>query len=464
MRERALELITAAVIAVPLLALAALHAWPQHDPLIMRNHLHFWSVGATALASAIACGVIVAGARTLRETRLLFLALAFVSIGGIFSVHGLLTPHVLVETFYPALAVSSWASVLAGSAFVALSAAPLPRSIERAVARAGAAIFAWATVGIALYITLSFRAERWLDWAPTDERAAQYLIAATATALFAYAAYRYWQAFQFARLPSQGAMVIALALLADVPAILLWGQLWAFSWWMYHLLYGAAFVVLFAGWAYEARRAGSLNVIADALSMRDALAALDRGRDAHLIELVDAIETKDRATLGHVRRVSAYALAAGRELRLGATELRDLALAAEMHDVGKIGVPDQILAKPGRLTPDEHAEMQRHAQRGGRIASGVRSLRGIAAVIGAHHERLNGAGYPDGLRGEQIPFLARIIAVADTYDAMTSDRPYRRAMSHDEAVAELERVRGVELDAACVDALVRSLDTRRAAA
>jgi HD-GYP domain-containing protein (c-di-GMP phosphodiesterase class II) len=239
---------------------------------------------------------------------------------------------------------------------------------------------------------------------------------------------------------------------------------WAYSWWIYRVVYGVAFVVLFAGWAVEVRRAGSLKVIAEGLSMRDALAQLNRGHGAHVRELVDAIEAKDVATLGHVRRVSAYALAIGQRLGLAPPDLRALALAAEMHDVGKIGVPDAILGKPGSLTDEEFREMQRHTGRGFDIASRIDVLKELAPVIRAHHERMNGRGYPDGLSGDEIPLLARIIAVADTFDAMTSVRPYRPAMTHAAAIAELQRVRGAELDPRCVDAFLASLQEQHPAA
>jgi HD-GYP domain-containing protein (c-di-GMP phosphodiesterase class II) len=160
------------------------------------------------------------------------------------------------------------------------------------------------------------------------------------------------------------------------------------------------------------------------------------------------------ATLGHVRRVSAYALAIGKKLGLHGQELRSLVLAAELHDVGKIGVPDHILGKPGSLTEEETAEMRRHTQRGFEIAQRVPALRALAPVIRAHHERVGGTGYPDALIGEQIPLLARIIAVADSFDAMTSARPYRAAISREAAIEELRRVRGRELDPRCVDAFL----------
>lgn len=453
-----------AALASPILALAYFKLIPQHDGLIADKPLHFWAVGMTSLFAAVACTVVIASARSLRETRLLFLALAFVAIGGIFSVHGLMTPGLIFKGMHNPLIVASWGSILAGSTLVALSALQLPPAVERFISRGGSAIFAWASIAVAAFVVLSFTQHGWLDWAPTDQKPIQYALMVYATGLFAFAAVRYAQAYQFARLPSQGAMVIALILLAQVPAILLWGVPWYLSWWIYHVVYGIAFVVLFAGWAIEVRRAGSLKVISEGLSMRDALAQLSRGHGAHVRELVDAIEAKDVATLGHVRRVSAYALAIGQRLGLAPAELRALALAAEMHDVGKIGVPDAILGKPGSLTDEEFREMQRHAGRGFDIASRIDVLKELAPVIRAHHERMNGRGYPDGLAGDEIPLLARIIAVADTFDAMTSVRPYRPAMTHATAIAELQRVRGAELDPRCVDAFLASLQDQQPAA
>ena len=442
----------------PTAAFALLLATPSIDPVLMSNSVHFWSVSGVALFAAIACALVIVSGQTLRETRVLFLALAFVSIAGIFSVHGLMTPGYIKHEFHASLSVSAWISVAAGSLFVALSAIDTPARVERFLRSAGSAVFAWVAVGIGAYIVLSLSIETWLDAVPTDDRRLQYAIALGSLALYLFATVRYLEAYRFAKLPSQAAMVVALALLCQVPPIILWGTTWHLSWWLYHALYVGAFMVLFVGWAVEARRAGSLKVIAEGLSMRDALAQLNRGHDAHVLELVDAIEAKDVATLGHVRRVSAYALAIGKKLGLHGNELRSMVLAADLHDVGKIGVPDQILAKPGTLDAEETAEMRRHALRGYEIAERVPALKSLAPVIRAHHERMSGNGYPDGLDGERIPLLARIIAVADSYDAMTSRRPYRAAMTGEEAVAELLRVRGSELDARCVDAFLEWLD------
>jgi HD-GYP domain-containing protein (c-di-GMP phosphodiesterase class II) len=453
-----------AALLAPMAALAVLYENPDLDPIWHDTGFHFWVVGVTALAAAIAACVVILSAKTLRETRLLFLALAFVCIAGIFSVHGLLTPGYIEHEFYASVPVSSWVSIAAAAIFIALSAAELPGPVERFMHRAGVLIFAWVTVGVAAYLVLSLAVDEWLDWVPLDNPGMQYATGFASMALIAFAIRRYWQAYQFARLPAQASTTLALVMLLEVPPLIMWGWAWHISWWMYHAAYGGAFVVLFGGWAIEARRAGSLSAIADALSMRDALAQLNRGRDQHILELVSAIETKDKHTLRHVSRVGAHALDIGKQMGLPAQDLRSLVLAAQMHDVGKIGVPNAILMKPDHLTDVEYDEVKRHAARGGSIARRVDALRPLAHVIRAHHERYNGRGYPDGLAGEEIPLLARIIAVADTYDAMTSDRPYRQALSPDAACAELRRVRGTELDPACVDAFLASFDGAQAAA
>ena len=198
----------------------------------------------------------------------------------------------------------------------------------------------------------------------------------------------------------------------------------------------------------------------DALSMRDAVAQLNRGRERPIIELVEQLEAKDRYTVGHVHRVGTFAYDIGQQLGLSHSELRQCVLAAEMHDIGKLNTPESILLKPGRLTDEETVEMRKHAVRSGEIAKRVATLGPIALAIRAHHEQFAGGGYPDGIAGDEIPLIARIVSVADTYDAMTSTRPYRKAMTHESALAELRRVSGTQLDPRCVDAFLASFDDR----
>jgi response regulator RpfG family c-di-GMP phosphodiesterase len=171
--------------------------------------------------------------------------------------------------------------------------------------------------------------------------------------------------------------------------------------------------------------------------------------------LTAALEARDEETSGHSRRVVAFSLRLGREMGLGDDELRSLEFGAMLHDVGKIGVPDAILRKPGQLTEEEWVRMKVHPAHGARILSGVRFLEGAARVVAQHHEKWEGSGYPVGLAGEAIDLNARIFAVADAFDAMTSDRVYRRGRPYGAALEELERCAGAHFDPGVVVAFGR---------
>lgn len=168
--------------------------------------------------------------------------------------------------------------------------------------------------------------------------------------------------------------------------------------------------------------------------------------------IADALEAKDHYVYGHARRVSGYALAVGRRMRLSGQTLEQLSLAALMHDVGKVGTPDAILLKPDALTEGERAAVRQHSERGARLLAGVPDMEEVAAAVRHHHEDFDGSGYPDGLAGEQIPVASRIIRVADAYDAMTSPRPFRRALGHEAAVEELRKDAGRQFDPEVVKA------------
>jgi len=174
--------------------------------------------------------------------------------------------------------------------------------------------------------------------------------------------------------------------------------------------------------------------------------------------LVTALEARDEYTKGHTVRVSAMALRLGRFMGLTEAALRDLDIAANLHDIGKIGVRDAVLLKPGPLTDEEYAKIQEHAVIGAEILRPIASLAAVARLIMYHHERWDGEGYPTCLRGEDIPLGARIIAVADAFDAMTSDRPYRRGMPSQTALDIIAQEMGKQFCPTCARAF---LDMKR---
>ncbi len=176
--------------------------------------------------------------------------------------------------------------------------------------------------------------------------------------------------------------------------------------------------------------------------------------------LARAAEFRDNETGVHVHRMSLYAEAIGRTLGLSATQLDLLLTASPMHDLGKIGISDLILLKPGKLTPEEFSVMQQHTIIGANILQGHDSdlLRVAHDIALSHHERWNGAGYPHGLAGEAIPLLARIAAVADVFDALTMERPYKNAWSVEDAQHEIGAMAGAHFDPAVVSAFNRCFD------
>lgn len=189
------------------------------------------------------------------------------------------------------------------------------------------------------------------------------------------------------------------------------------------------------------------NQIAIAIENASLYTELDELFLSSIRAIVEAIDAKDPYTKGHSSRVVEYSLLVGEALAdISKDELKQLEVSATLHDVGKIGVPDRILGKTGKLTPVEYAYMQRHSEFGSAIIEPIAKLRELIPNIMHHHEHFDGKGYPDGLKGERIPLFARIICIADSFDAMTTDRPYRKKRSIQKALLELERRSGTQFD------------------
>jgi putative two-component system response regulator len=206
----------------------------------------------------------------------------------------------------------------------------------------------------------------------------------------------------------------------------------------------------------RARRAEAGRAAELAREVAEAVAVIEAREREIVMLLMKAAEHRDADTGDHVGRVAAYAALIAEALGFAPERCRQLALASTMHDVGKIGVSDAILLKPGALDAAERAEMEEHAARGARIleASSSDLVRLAAEIAGSHHERWDGAGYPRRLKGEAIPLSGRIVAVADVFDALTSERPYKAAWPLAEARAHLEANAGSHFDPACVAAFV----------
>ena len=186
-----------------------------------------------------------------------------------------------------------------------------------------------------------------------------------------------------------------------------------------------------------------------------ALNSLEGAYRSTLKALTAALETRDSETHGHSERVVSYSLRLGREYGLNSEEMKSLEFGSLLHDIGKIGVPDSILRKPAKLTEEEWVRMREHPLHGQQILRGIEFLQGAARVVAQHHEKWDGTGYPLGLRGEEIDINARIFSVADAFDAITSDRVYRRGKSYEAAARELDDWVGRQFDPKVVEAFHR---------
>ena len=186
-----------------------------------------------------------------------------------------------------------------------------------------------------------------------------------------------------------------------------------------------------------------------------ALNSLEGAYRSTLKALTAALETRDSETHGHSERVVSYSLRLGREYGLNSEQMKSLEFGLLLHDIGKIGVPDSILRKPAKLTEEEWVRMREHPVHGQQILRGIEFLQGAARVVAQHHEQWDGTGYPLGLRSEDIDINARIFAVADAFDAITSDRVYRRGKSYEAAAQELDDWAGRQFDPKVVEAFHR---------
>ncbi len=199
------------------------------------------------------------------------------------------------------------------------------------------------------------------------------------------------------------------------------------------------------------------------LTLRNPLDALEFGLDPVVRDFIADLDSKDAVTRGHVIRTAEAALVVGEELGLDADDLRNLGLGAILHDVGKLRIDTRLLTKPGRLTAEEYETIKQHAEHGEAMVQTSTVLAEIAPIVRHHHERVDGTGYPDGLAGEAIPLLARVVSVCDAYDAMAHTRHYRIGMDDQKVRAVLREHAGAQWDAEVVEIMLRVLHAGRVA-
>ncbi|HUY99591.1 MAG TPA: HD-GYP domain-containing protein [Thermomicrobiaceae bacterium] len=473
-----------AAVVLPPLALVLLLTDALPDPNWVGPQFHFYIVSFTSLLALGLAVLMVTAAGQLMDARVLFVGLAFMGLAGIFLTHALTTPGALVPGDNPWVGLSARLSLLVCAAFSALGTVAWPADMQAAIMRRkgritglfAAALAAYAVVAVsdALLHPSGVGAAAGAEYgeygtAPTSRDpaaglfahlsspAVSYVLTAVTFILLAIVIARYVRLYRLTRLPLVAGFLVSAIFLAQAQLSMTLAPAWHASWWEYHTLLLAGFSAACVGLVREYARGGSLQDVVEGLFLHDTIAQLQRGYTEVIVALVAAVEARDPYTRGHTQRVAELAVLIGQELRLTPERLRTLHQSAMLHDIGKIGIPDQILNKPGPLTDDEFDVVKSHPERGYRIIKEVRSLQRELGGVRHHHERLDGSGYPDGLSGEAIPLEARIIAVADVLDALTSARSYRGPWPLSRALALLDDEAGRSLDPRCVEAVHRVL-------
>ena len=492
--------VIAAVVLLPLLLLfALLRLLPVYDHSLSSVDLHFRLVTTVAGVALLMALVVAPAARSVSDARTFALSIAFLAMAAFFVCHGLGTgpfqaqpgattpartpatptanapiPDAVQAPYVPPplhldaahlsrlrnVGLSGQLSLLISALCFAVATIELPKHWAAYIVRNWLDLAGATVVLLIMYGALAIAFPTSLDWLPVRSPVFRWTLAVAAWLGFGLAALRFYQAWRLAALPLPGAMVLGMGLLAEAQLFMLLGPLWHLTWWLYHVAMLGGFLIPVLGLLWHFRHAGDLAVIVESLFLRQTLTGLRAGDPAALTALAAAVAAKDSETGLHTERVAELAAGMGRRLGVSGQDLEVLRWAGRLHDLGKLGTPTAILRKEGPLTADEWVVMRRHAVRGWQLALGSRALEAVAPAILAHHERMDGSGYPHGLRGDEIPLAARIIAVADVWDALTCDRPYRKALPAAEATALVLKETGTRLDQRCVTALFTELEYR----
>src|SRR6059058_6290713 len=449
---------------------AGMFAWllahPAVDPSLVVPWQHFLMVTTVSLLAFGLAALLAIAAVQIAQYRVLFFCLGFMAMGGIFAVHGIDTPGILktgADARYAGsvLGVSAYLSLFVPALFFAASYTPITAAFERRLpfSPAGWLIVVLATA-LCIYAGLALLSGEVLALLPFGTKPYSYGMAGTTIVLLLFAAGRQARAYLTSRLPLQGVLVVVFLLLAESQVVMVLGTVWKLSWWEYHGLMLVGVGLAFWSMAAQRTKGQSLRSLVEATLELEVKVGTELEHVDTIAALAAAVEARDENTRGHNLRVAELAVQIGRAMELPNDTLRTLARAGLLHDVGKIGIPDSILSKPGALDPQEWVVIKRHPEMGHAILARVDRLHHEAEIVIAHHERMDGSGYPRGLRGDQIPLEARILAVADTYDVLISDRPYRKAFDKEHGLRIVREECGTHLWEPAVRALFRSIGER----
>jgi HD-GYP domain-containing protein (c-di-GMP phosphodiesterase class II) len=456
--NRSIPLLAAAAFAA-MVPVAVLH-FVGRDKVLIDGWIHFGGVALGAgVATACAVALTVAGARQ-RDGHAVLVGCAFSVMAALLCLHGLATPGIVVG-FNGVVGFTGGATLPLGGAILALgtlSALRRPAAVRPLLWLLGAGVVFIFALGISALVEPGL-----VPSVPEPQSTAAWIVLAAGLAFYGVL---FWRALRTYRLTRRGAdLLVAVGIVwlaAALPAALLL-SFRDLGWWLGHAFEIVGIAAVGFTVAHDLRRgaARSRPLLGD-LGGADLVVEAEDFLGSHIRALLAELAEKDAYTEEHTRRVALRAAQVGDELGLSPGRLRDLAIGGLLHDIGKLKVPDAILKKPGPLTDAEYDVVMQHVHTGEAL---LKELGGFSPVVHrlvlGHHERIDGSGYPRAVPGDHIPLDVAILAVCDVYDALISERVYRRAWSHERALEHLRAGSGKLFDATCVEALADVLTRER---
>ena len=414
-----------------------------------------FTIVVIAASLCVVASLVVLDAAWKRDGAELGILAAFSMVASLLPlVHGLTTPGVL---YGPNAATMS--SVIVGLPLASIAVSPLvvPRAaVSRWISRRWKR---WVGVNLIVLFVLSAGLLIRPSLLPAPRLGAASSIAVAALSLAACLAL----SIRHLRLSwisaSRRPLIVALGFAFIGTSNLVWVARAPFTpgFWLAHLFDVVGVLGLTVGTFIAYRNERAFTELIRPLTVNEPLSAFQLGLEPLVHQFVAMLDRKDSITRDHVVRTAEHAIRVGMHLRLSGVEIHRLGLAALLHDLGKLSVPDSILNKPSRLDADEFEVVKGHTLAGQTLVEGSRVLAEIGPIVRGHHERIDGAGYPDGLAGDEIPYLARIVSVCDAYDAISHTRQYREGLGHERAIGILQEHAGSQWDPTIVAAAVRCL-------
>lgn len=412
-------------------------ATPSINITFRELEFHFYVVSSVSIiAAGISITLGISGIR-IRNIQVQLVALAFISLTIFFSLHGLTTPGLLIDP-NPVVGIAVQLSFLFLVLWLLASTLPGDNWFIKSLQKNHKYLTPAWTGALILISAVGFNRPDLFTIIPIHLAPLRNILSASTIILALASLFRYWQSYRYTQFQLQLNLARVAGLITAAQVIVSTAELWALSWWLYHILLLAAMILATSSLIQHQSQGESLELVIRGMFSDTLSEKLKAGVSPKVEALVQAAEARDPYTAGHSYRVALAALKLGEALDLDPEELRALVQGSILHDIGKLKTPDDILKKPGKLTEPETKIIQEHPITGYEMCKGLGFMNDVLDIIKYHHERCDGNGYPDGLTKEAIPYLARVLAIADAFDAMTTDRAYRKSLSKDQAIKTIK--------------------------